>query len=132
MKKKKLQAFLVILILFILINIPIFIRGNKLYGDNWIDFSKEPSVCYYNGNVYYEISEFEFARIDGEWELMDKWISCDGTKANILNYYFSFLRLDRRVGEVRNDKGTPIALLISSDYENDKYRYYKLSEEESQ
>ena len=116
----------IILLLFILISIPIIIRGIRRYGNNWIDISKDPSICYYDGNVYYEISNAEYLGIKGdEFEYMDKYI-VNGAKANLLVYYLPTI-LTYRVGERRNSEGIPIALVISGhDVEE---RYYKLSEE---
>jgi len=129
MKKKKIM--LVILIIFILISIPIIIIGRKRYGDNWIDFGRAPSICYYDGRVYAEITHQQFHKIDGEYEQMDKWITKNGNKAGIFDYYCPlYMVIDRRVCEVRDDKGIPIALLIGNYSRED--RYYKLCEEKSE
>lgn len=116
----------IILLLFFLISIPIIIRGIRRYGNNWIDISKDPSICYYDGNVYYEISNTEYLGIKGdEFEYMDRYI-VNGAKANLLVYYLPTI-MTYRVGERRNSEGIPIALVISGhDVEE---RYYKLSEE---
>ena len=90
----------ILLLLFILISIPIIIRGIRRYGNNWIDISKDPSICYYDGNVYYEISNAEYLGIKGdEFEYMDKYI-VNGAKANLLVYYLPTI-LTYRVGEMK-------------------------------
>ena len=125
MKKKKYKVLLVIVLIFVLISIPIIIRGKRRYGNNWIDYSKNPSICYYDGNIYCEISESEYLSIKGNFELTDKYIVCGGSKANLLVYYFPSI-INYRVGETRDSEGNVIALSISAlDH---KQQFYKLSE----
>lgn len=129
MKKKTKKVKYIIVILLIMISVKIISNGIKQFGNNWIDFSREPSICYYDGRVYYEISYSEYYRLEGKYELMDKYITLDGSKANILEYFIPRICF-LRVGETRNSEGTPIALSIGGlDIES---TFYKLSEEESQ
>ncbi|OQA26502.1 MAG: hypothetical protein BWY61_00633 [Firmicutes bacterium ADurb.Bin354] len=102
----------IILLLFFLISIPIIIRGIRRYGNNWIDISKDPSICYYDGNVYYEISNTEYLGIKGdEFEYMDRYI-VNGAKANLLVYYLPTI-MTYRVGESESMGTVPIDLYNS-------------------
>ena len=58
MKKrwKMLIGIAALLILIVLISIHIIREGREIYGDNWIDYSLNPSTLYYEGQVFYEIS----------------------------------------------------------------------------
>ncbi|MCR5210617.1 MAG: hypothetical protein K6C99_10435 [Lachnospiraceae bacterium] len=123
MKKNK-RPLIVLLIIFLLISIPIIIKGINRYGNNWIDISKNPAICHYEEREYYEISWSEYMGIKGEeFEYMDKYIV--NGKPNIIIYYLPTI-MSFRVGELRNSEGKPIALVITGhDVEQ---RYFKLSE----
>ncbi|MCR5210146.1 MAG: hypothetical protein K6C99_08045 [Lachnospiraceae bacterium] len=133
MKKrwKMLIGITALLILIVLISIHIIREGREIYGDNWIDYSLNPSTLYYEGQVFYEIStDTYFKETAGDkysFEYTDKLIRSDGKKAALWTYFTPKI-LSGLIGEAK-DKNGNVKYVYVLGFEHTVY-CFKLSEEE--
>ena len=132
-RQKRIKIIVSCLIIFLLISIPIVIKGRERFSDNWIDKSRIPAILHYNDDTYYEISIEKYNRAtegnNYSFEYTDNYLTIDGRKANLLDYYKPRF-LNRRIGETKDRNGNVVYIYVLG-FENTA-NCYKLREEENE